>query len=500
MSGRYSTRVGAWAVTEGRQLLRPDEVTMADVFADSGYRTGMFGKWHLGDTWPYASRFRGFQQVVRHLAGGIDEIGNPTGNDFFDDTYYRNGIPEKIDGYCTDVFFRECQCFVSEPSDKPFFAYLPLNAMHGPHTVAEEYSAPFTAQGHPENRAKFYGMITNFDENLGRLFDTLKRKDLVQETIVVFMGDNGTAAGGGGGKADDGFNAGMRGKKGSVYEGGHRVACFVRWPGRLKAASNVDQLTSCRDWLPTLIELCDLDTPQDVKFDGQSIVPLLEGNTQDWPARTMFVERQGDQPTMQKPAGSRAKYPHYAVLTDQWRLVDGELYDIVGDPSQKKNVAVKHARVVNELRGQYEQYFADVYADDAAYTRFQLGMAEENPTRFTVRDWHPTEGNVIWKQEQLGDDALAINGFWAVNVVRSGRYAVRLSRFPDDATAPMRASEAKLSIGGQEISKKVDPVDTSVTFELDLPKGHALLQSWLTDAQTGKIRGAYFVQVEYFED
>lgn len=147
---------------------------MADVFAGSGYRTGMFGKWHLGDTWPYAPRFRGFQDVVRHLAGGIDEIGNPSGNDFFDDTYYRNGIPEKIDGYCTDVFFRECERFVSEKSGEPFFAYLPLNAMHGPHTVAEKYSAPFAAQGHPENCAKFYGTITNFDENLGRLFDTLQ--------------------------------------------------------------------------------------------------------------------------------------------------------------------------------------------------------------------------------------------------------------------------------------------------------------------------------------
>ncbi len=132
MSGRYSTRVGAWAVTEGRQLLGPNEVTMADVFADSGYRTGMFGKWHLGDAWPYAPRFRGFHYVVRHLAGGIDEIGNPTGNDFFDDTYYRSGIAEKIDGYCTDVFFGECQRFVSEESEQPFFAYLPLNAMQLP--------------------------------------------------------------------------------------------------------------------------------------------------------------------------------------------------------------------------------------------------------------------------------------------------------------------------------------------------------------------------------
>ena len=113
MTGRYASRVGAWTVTEGRQLLKPDEVTMADVLSDSGYRTGMFGKWHLGDPWPYAPRFRGFQTVVRHLAGGIDEIGNAIGNDYFDDTYYRNGSPEQIHGYCTDVFFAECQRFIT---------------------------------------------------------------------------------------------------------------------------------------------------------------------------------------------------------------------------------------------------------------------------------------------------------------------------------------------------------------------------------------------------
>ncbi|MCM2375227.1 sulfatase-like hydrolase/transferase, partial [Aporhodopirellula aestuarii] len=212
MTGRYSTRVGAWAVTEGRQLLRADEVTMADVFSASGYRTGMFGKWHLGDPWPYAPRFRGFQNVVRHLSGGIDEIGNPITNDYFDDTYYRDGTLDRIEGYCTDVFFEECQRFIAEKSDQRFFAYLPLNAMHSPHTVDERYSAPFTAQGHSDTRAKFFGQIINFDENLGRLLDSLDTQGIADNTIVIFMSDNGTAAGVDTGNPKDGFNAGMRGR------------------------------------------------------------------------------------------------------------------------------------------------------------------------------------------------------------------------------------------------------------------------------------------------
>jgi uncharacterized sulfatase len=494
---------------------------MAEVFADSGYRTGMFGKWHLGDTWPYAPRFRGFQDVVRHLAGGIDEIGNPIGNDYFDDTYYRNGVAEKIDGYCTDVFFAECQRFITERSDNPFFVYLALNAMHSPHTVADKYSAPFKAAGHGERRSKFFGQIINFDENLGRLFDCLEEHRLAASTIIVFMGDNGTAAGAGG--PNDGYNAGMRGKKGSVFEGGHRVACFVRWPARLAAGREVQQLTSCRDWLPTLIDWCTLNAPPDVNFDGRSLRPLTEGLAEGWPERTLFVERQADQPTLEEPKGARSdldhfsirqppslrdakadrgaisdyksQYPHYAVLTEQWRLVDGQLYDIVNDPGQKENVALRHADVVRELRSRYEKYFADVFADGGAYTRFQLGAGEENPTLLTVRDWHPTQGGVIWKQEQLDDDSLRINGFWAINVVQAGRYSIRLSRFPDDALRAMRATKAVLTIGEQKLERDLDPDETSVTFELDLQKGPGLLQSWLSDVDKG-VRGAYFIRIE----
>ena len=493
MTGRYASRVGAWTVTQGRQLLNVDEVTMADLFSGSGYRTGMFGKWHLGDPWPYAPRFRGFQNIVRHLAGGIDEIGNPIANDFFDDTYYRNGVPERIDGYCTNVFFAECRRFVTEESGKPFFVYLALNAMHSPHTVAEKYAAPFRADGHSEQRAKFFGQIINFDENLGRLLDCLDTHQLAENTIVVFMGDNGTAAGAGN-RPNDGFNAGMRGKKGSVYEGGHRVACFIRWPRRLEAGQEIEQLTSCRDWLPTLIEACDLDAPENVRFDGRSLLPLLAGRVESWPERTLFVERQGDQPTLDKPNGPRARYPHYAVLTEAWRLVDGQLFHVVDDPGQKRNVAAKHADIVRDLRSRYERHFADVFSDGADYTRFQLGAAEENPTLLTVRDWHPTEGDVIWRQEQLGDDTLAINGSWAVNVVRAGRYSIRLSRFPDDAPQAMGATKAVLRIGGQEFEKELDGMEASVYFELDLPQRHGLLQSWLS-GEDGVVRGAYFVQV-----
>jgi uncharacterized sulfatase len=493
MTGRYSARVGAWAVTEGRQLLNPDEVTMAEVFQDSGYRTGMFGKWHLGDTWPFAPRYRGFQRVVRHLAGGIDEIGNPIGNDYFDDTYHVDGKLQKLDGYCTEVFFDECMKFIKQESEKPFFVYLPLNAMHSPHTVAEKYSAAFLEAGHRAKRAKFFGQIINFDENLGRLFGFLENHQLDDNTILIFMGDNGTAAGDADARGD--FNAGMRGKKGSVYEGGHRVACFARWPNKLKAGTEVTRLTSVRDWLPTLIDYCDLKGPAGVRFDGKSIRPLFESNGEDWPQRTMFVERQSDQPSLHQKLHAKGGYPQYAVMSGTWRMVNGQLFNMSNDFAQAHNVAGDNPDVVMDLRGQYENYFADVFSDNAAYTRFQVGAPEQNPMLLTVRDWHPTKGNVIWQQHQLDDDNLQINGFWAIEIVNAGRYSIRLSRFPDDDSHAMRASKAVLQIGEQRFEKTIDRNASSVSFDMTLDVASTLVQTSLQDDQSGT-RGAYFVEIE----
>ncbi len=500
MSGRYSTRVGTWSVTEGRQLLERDETTMAEVFNSSGYRTAMFGKWHLGDTFPYAPRFRGFDDVVCHKAGGVGEIGNPVGNDYFDDTYYRNGKPEAFEGYCTDIFFRETMHFikegVDEKSKQPFFVYLPLNAMHGPFTVANKYSAPFTEKGIPESRSIFYGMIQNFDENLGKLLTSLKQWNIDDDTLVIFMGDNGTAAGSNGKLDSDGFNAAMKGKKGAVYEGGHRVACFARWPQKLKAGGSIDKLTMHTDWLPTLTELCDLKKNRNLNWDGRSIASLLEGKSNDWKARSIFISKQADQLKLWKPGGNnQSKYPHFAVLSEKWRYVDGELYDIRADPSQTTDVAKQHPEVTQSLYAEYKQWFKDVADEGAPYNRFILGAPEENPTRFTTRDWHPTDGGVIWKMPLVEDDTLFVNGFWAVDVQRSGRYEIRIARFPEDAESPAKANQARIQISNIDQTIELAPSAISATFKVNLKRGPAKLKTWFRDAKTGKERGAYHIKV-----
>ena len=226
MTGRYSDRVGVWHTVQGRSLLRRRETTMPDIFGANGYATGMFGKWHLGDCYPYRPEDRGFQHCVYHQAGGVGQAPDYWGNDYFDDTYIVNGKHQRLEGYCTDVWFDQGMKFIKDNKDKPFFAYISTNAPHGPYYSPEKYSKPYA--GNPKvPLPEFYGMITNIDDNMARLMKMLDDEGLADNTILVFMTDNGTAAGIKGGR---GYDGGMRGMKNSEYEGGHRVPFMIRWP------------------------------------------------------------------------------------------------------------------------------------------------------------------------------------------------------------------------------------------------------------------------------
>ena len=194
MTGRRPVRNGAWATCWGRSILRRTEVTMADVFARSGYRTGMFGKWHLGDNYPYRPQDRGFQTVVAHKGGGVGQTPDFWGNNYFDDTYFRNGEPRAHEGYCTDVWFDEAARFIESAKDGPFFAYVATNAPHHPYLVADRYAEPYRRiPDIPE--PDFYGMIANIDENFGRLVRQLDEWGLSENTVLIFMTDNGSSGG-----------------------------------------------------------------------------------------------------------------------------------------------------------------------------------------------------------------------------------------------------------------------------------------------------------------
>jgi arylsulfatase A-like enzyme len=482
MTGRYSSRTGVWHTVMGRSLLRRDEVTMADVFAAGGYRTGLFGKWHLGDNYPFRPQDRGFREVLTHGGGGIGQTPDFWGNNYFDNTLLHNGKWEKVPGYCTDVFFDHALKFIEQNKERPFFVYLTPNAPHVPLNVAEKYSRPYLDKGLSAPLARFYGMIANIDENVARLTARLKELGLEDDTILIFATDNGSATGAGSG----GFNAGMRANKGSEYDGGHRVPCFWRWPAGLKGGRDVGRLTAHIDVLPTLIDLCGLQKPEGVSLDGASLRPLLAGDGK-WPERTLFVHSQ----RIDHPEKGRK----CAVMTDRWRLVNGEeLYDMTADPGQKKNVVKEHPDVAAGLRQAYDGWWADLSRRFDEYCEIVVGSEKENPSRLCCHDWHgpaaPSDQQALLKAPQA-------NGFWAIEVARAGKYEIALRQLPAEANTAIQADRARVKVGDVEADKPVPDGATSVTFTVELKAGKCRLQTWLSDSKKGVERGAFYVEVKY---
>ena len=492
MSGRYSTRTGVWHTIMGRSLMSPSELTMAEVFSAAGYRTGAFGKWHLGENHPLRAQDQGFQDVFMHGGGGVGQGPDYWGNKYFDDTYFRMGVPEKVEGYCTDVWFTDALRFIEENRDRPFFAYISTNAPHGPYLVDDKYSKPYRDQGVPGAMSNFYGMITNIDENLGRLRTRLKELELEKNTILVFMTDNGSAAGwrAPANAAGNwrGFNAGMRGGKGSEYDGGHRVPFFIHWPdGGLSTGIDVDQLSAHVDVLPTLAGLCRLKDPAVKTRDGTSLVKPLYGNQKVLRDRTLLVHSQ------------RIPYPEKwrksSVMTQRWRLVNGkELYDMQADPGQQSNIAGDHPQVLETLQGEYEGWWQSLSTVFDEFVRIHIGSDAEPVTLLHCHDWHPTQGgNSPWHQNHVRSGFMG-NGYWQIDVQKEGSYEVTLRRWPEQLDQSIEATAARIQVGKVSAKQELEAGATHASFQLDLPAGPARLQSWLT-LPDGKERGAYFVSI-----
>jgi arylsulfatase A-like enzyme len=499
LTGRYSSRTGVWHTIMGRSLLRSDETTLADLFSRNGYRTGIFGKWHLGDNYPYRPQDRGFDEVVTIGGGAIGNIPDYWGNDYFDDTYRHNGKWQKYSGYCTDVFFAEAMTFMTSDPSRPFFVYLPTNTPHWPHNVADKYSRPYL-NAVPERMATFYGMVANIDENVGRLLALLKETHLEENTILVFLTDNGTSFGAQWdeqGRLSAGFNAGMRGQKGSIYDGGHRVPCFVRWPGgEINSGRDVSRLSAHIDLLPTLVEICGLKGSEGLALDGTSLVLLLKGKKSAWPERTLFVHNQ------------RVDYPikgkDSAVMTDRWRLINGrELYEIRKDPGQQQQVAADHPEVVRDLNGAYERWWKNISGRSEEFPWIVIGSDYEDPVKLTSHDIH---GQVGWDQVHVRRNS-PCDGFWAVDFIREGFYKISLMRWPKEADVPilatpegateMRPTHARLKVAAIDVSQPVWSGDRSVDFRVRAPKEQTRLQAWFVDGRkNGKTNSAFYVYVK----
>tara|TARA_R110002126_G_scaffold291782_1_gene458017 strand:- start:34185 stop:35996 length:1812 start_codon:yes stop_codon:yes gene_type:complete len=462
MTGRYANSTGVWHTVGGWSLLRENEKTMADMFAEAGYKTGGFGKWHLGDNHPFRPENRGFHETVMHGGGGVQQTPDYWNNTYFNDTYFHNGKPQKYEGYCTDVFFNEAINFITTNKDQPFFCYIAPNAPHGPYNVPPEYYNIYKDLADDvlkDTQKRFYGMITNIDDNFGKLRNKLQELKIADNTILIFMTDNGTSSGYyNKNNKTTGYNAGMRGIKGSEYDGGHRVPFFIYWKnGKITSTKDINTLTAQIDILPTLAELCGIQLPKNhLAIDGKSIVPLLKG-------KNTLTERMliTDSQRIQKPE----KWRKSAVMQGNWRLVNGkELYDLTNDKGQTNDISSDYAEKVAEMSAFYEQWWIQVSKDFNEEIYFKLGSEKENPITLTAHDMHRESGKYPWNQIYIRK-GLVGTGYWSVDIVESGNYEVSLRRYPIESNLAINTTTS-------EITKK----DIS-GLEFDIPKGENLSYS-----------------------
>ncbi len=509
LTGQYNYRVGVVDTFLGRSMMRPGVKTLPEYLAAAGYRTGLFGKWHLGDNYPMRPEDRGFQQTLWHQGGGLAQPSDPPDLDpktaYFDPILKKNGREVKTKGYCTDVFTDAAIDFLAADRSKPFFAHVAFNAPHSPYQVADELAAPFrkldlSPTGFPkigqpwaglkldtDEIARAYGMIGNVDANFARLLKALDDQKLADNTIVIFMTDNGP-----GGVR---FNAGLRNRKGTVYEGGIRVPCYVRWPASgVQAGAVIETPLAHIDWTPTLIEACGVPLPNDKpSFDGRTFLPLLTSKPGDWPARTLFFQwHRGDVP--EKGRAFAARGPRYKLVQATGVAQDAkwqpkyELFDLTDDPFEMKDLAADKPDEVAKLKAQYDAWFADVTSNGFDPPRIVIGSEKENPVRLSRQDWRGPKAG--WAADS--------KGHWLVTVERPGRYRVTIRSRTDFDEYAVTVSYDK---SGGEFSIDAGPVTPANPRQrlgssvVTLNEGNAEFQGTLKLA--GKPRGPDYIELEY---
>ncbi|MFM8577212.1 MAG: sulfatase-like hydrolase/transferase [Planctomycetaceae bacterium] len=534
MTGVDALRNGAMNVSSGRTPLRKELPTLGDVYRASGYGTGLYGKRHLGDTFPYRPQDRGFGESLWFPSSHLGSVPDAWGNDYFDDTYIRNGRRTPPKGYTTDMLFREATLWMKRESEagRPFFCYLAPAAPHQPHFVPARYreqirvafeatrgklrhSDPDAPWGDGQTLEKeltgFLAMVANIDENIGRLDHFLAEQGLRDDTLLVFLTDNGSSFG------PRYFNAGMKGGKTSLWEGGHRVPCFVRWPGGgLRPAGDVDGVTEVQDILPTLVELLDLDLPPEASFDGISLADVVRGRA-EVPADRSVVINFSRMPigAMRSAPGSAAvpRREGAAVLWKCWRLLGvTELYPLDEDPLQERNVIGQHPDLAAQLLTRLDAWWEGIAGRANEFQAIVIGHPAENPVTLTACEW----ADVFLDQQAQVRRGERKNGIWHVEVAETGEYAFRLSRWPyaaglglADGTPATRVTDgdlpagdawpvatARLSVDDIVRTASVIPGAWSVRFVVPLVAGRTTLETTLLDAAGGEIAGAYYVTAE----
>jgi len=493
MTGRYNYRTRALDTYIGRAMMEPQEVTIAEALRDAGYATGIFGKWHLGDCYPMRAMDQGFEESLVIRGGGIGQPSDPVGGEgkYTDPILSHNGRLEPQKGYCTDVYFDAAMKWMGKciEQKRPFFAYIPTNAPHDPlndipQKLYEQYKTMDLSpaalprggdkpdEKYLDRLARVFAMISNIDENVGKLMARLDKLGVANDTILIFLTDNGPA-----GRR---YVGPFRGTKADVHDGGIRTPLMVRWPAKLKPGHTSDRISAHIDIMPTLLESCGAPVPQGVKLDGRSILPLLEGRQVDWPDRALFIQtHRGDVPIL---------YHHFMARNQEWKLVNAsgfgreeysgppqfELYRPMDDPREEKNLADKHPEIVEQLKRQYEAWFKDVSStrpDNYAPPRIHIGTTHQNPVTLTRQDWR----RLSTRKEGYG-----VSGKWLLHVAKAGSYRM-LMRLQPIPAGGAHSGEVKVTAGGYEKTLPVAADAKEIVFEdVSLSEGDVELRADVT--------------------
>lgn len=471
MTGRYAFRTGLYNTRFGGDTMADSEVTLAELLKKAGYRTGIFGKWHLGRYKKYAPESQGFDESLALLHGHAERYDYP-------DQLLLNGKPVECRGYMTDLLTDAAISFVKQHRERPFFCYVPYNVPHSPFIVGDSHAlqkegdaliAKYLKRKVPLREARIYAMIERADRNIGRLLKSIDSLKLREKTIVLFMSDNGGI--------HKHFNAGLRGRKASVYEGGVRSPLIVRWPGRFPKGKVVDAVTSHIDILPTLCDLLKIPLPKDREMDGKSILPLLKNGGGKSPHRYVYHSWNRYVPLNNKK---------WAIGGERYKLANGKLFDLQQDPGEKTDIAAKHPDRVRRMRKEFVRWFAEVTRGQTYRpVRIEVGRNDEDAvelqaswatlvgksTRYTFRgyDWDSIDG---WSSAECA-------ARWRLQVVNAGRYEVTVSYGADPTSA---GSVFDLGVNDARLSAKVESTLTRDIFvrrklgEIRLSRGTATLE------------------------
>lgn len=470
MTGRYNYRTRAIDTYIGRAMLEPEEVTIAEALAPAGYSTGIFGKWHLGDSYPLRPQDQGFQEVLVHRGGGIGQPSDPPegAGKYTDPVLFHNGEQKQMKGYCTDVYFEHAMKFIeqNESEAKPTFMYIATNAPHGPfHDVPEDLRKKydsmdltdaygFDMKKRRKNKKQFdktsriFSMIENIDQNIGKLFQHLKKIGAYENTLVLFLNDNGPNG--------PRFVGSHRGTKGSVNEGGIRSVLLAHWPAQLKAGTVNNQIAAHYDLFPTILAATGVQKPETVKLDGVNILPLLKKEAKNWPERSLFLQWQrGDHPT---PHTNAAVVRQNYKMTFSKQGEPGKLYDLQSDPAERKDLSSEKISLAKDLTGQYDAWFADVSStrpDNYAPPRIHVGNAKEPMTVLTRQDWrYAGPKGKGWTRNAIGN--------WLVTVDEGGKYDIKVQFTNDRKQA---GTELTVDVGKDQFQSKIPAGSTEYTFK-----------------------------------